>query len=258
MKFICMVISITFGVLLFTGCDAKGPLGRMGLAGSDGSDGKPGKTGRGDLAILYMNFFNLYRSYNANREKFDPEVNNFDAEAFFSHSVFKDEFSGSNVEQRNDFYASLKYNIEDIKVVEKVVEILVANKNEIMRSNALFLLNVLVDSAQHVKSVLSALEPNLDVLNEIDDVAGISDLNIMLMMMWTGREKIIDDIRFLFSILKKHISVENLNMRNIVNSLNVIITSSGDIYKQVNLGVDSLFSLKEAILNKIKNLTRRV
>ncbi|AHH07402.1 Hypothetical protein BCD_1336 (plasmid) [Borrelia crocidurae DOU] len=258
MKFICMVISITFGVLLFTGCDAKGPLGRMGLAGSDGSDGKPGKTGRGDLAILYMNFFNLYRSYNANREKFDPEVNNFDAEAFFSHSVFKDEFSGSNVEQRNDFYASLKYNIEDIKVVEKVVEILVDNKDEVMKTYALHVLNVLVDSAQHVKSVLSALELNLDVLSKIDDVAGISDLNVMLMMMWTSREKIIDDIRLLFSMLKGYIDVGNPSMRNIMNSLNVIITSSGNIYKQVNLGVDSLFSFKEAILNKIKNLTRRV
>ncbi|WP_024655284.1 hypothetical protein [Borrelia hispanica] len=258
MKFICMIMSITFGVLLFMGCDATGPSGPMGLAGGDGVDGKPGKAGRGDLAILYMNFFNLSRSYNANKEKFDPAVNNFDAEAFFSHSVFEDKFSDSNVEKRHDFYASLKYNIEDIKVVEKVVEILVSSKDEIISSNALHLLNVLVDSAQYVKSVLSALELNLGVLNEIDDVAGISDLNIMLMMMWTGREKVIDDIRFLFSMLKGHISVENPNMRNIMDSLNVIITKSGNIYKQVNLGFDSLASLKDAILNKIRNLTLRV
>ncbi len=247
-----MVMNVLFGIFLFISCAKQGPLGPMGLPGNDGAAGAPGNLGRGDLALLNMNFLNLKRSYNANSKGFDATKTDLDVKFLFSHDVF----ASDTVLKKENFFASLKYDVAYLKIIENAVKMMKNHISHAFDSDVLSLFSILIESAEHVRDVLSALESNFFVFSKVDDVAGIAELNVMLMTIWRVREEVIDDIKVALNIVRENL-LGGLKVERIVSSLRPIF-QVGKIYNQIFSDVYSLAKLKLSILEKVKELTQAV
>ncbi|AMR75889.1 hypothetical protein [Borrelia hermsii] len=231
-----------------------------GSAGTEGNVEEPGKkAGRGDIAILRMNLSKLKHSYNANVEGFDLQKGNIDTKVLFEHSVFGDKFKLDNQDnERNDFYASLKHDIVDIKVVERLIKELANSSDNMVQSDALLLLATLSMSGRCVSEVISLLETELITLYQSNDVAGISEINVILMMMLRQRESVIDDVKEILTKAKLHLSSNPINITGIRVALSPITRLGGKVREKISgkiLGTNrDLQSLRGIIEDKINKL----
>ncbi|AHH13020.1 Hypothetical protein BHO_0025300 (plasmid) [Borrelia hermsii YBT] len=263
MKRIYMVMCI-LNTLWFVGClGPRGPVGVSGPAGIDGHTGEPGKKSvRGDIAILRMSLLELKRSYNANVEGFDLQNGNIDTKVLFEHNMFGNRFKLDNPDnKRNDFYASLKYDIADIKIVEQIIKDFAVGSlrgqvDGTLQSDALSLLPILSDSSWFVRQVISLLEAELATLQQSNDVAGISEINVMLMMMLRQRESVIDDVKERLKSSEPFLSPNIIDFLGVRAMLNPMILAGGKVRAKIYGANMTLRSLKNAIEEKINELKR--
>ncbi|BDU63333.1 hypothetical protein BOFE_08730 (plasmid) [Candidatus Borrelia fainii] len=270
--FVVIFVMISLGFLI-VGCTApmgiaesigivgqRGPKGISGLEGDAGLRGDAGeKAGRGDIAILMTSLSNLKRSYYANIDEFNLQKNDIDTKALFDHIVFKGLFKLNNPKNgRDDVYASLKHNIEDIQTVKQIVESLTNSSNSMLEGYAKDLLIFLRDSARCIKEVIYLLENELDILQKSNDLEGISELSAMLVEMLYRREGVLDAIRnvldstklFLVNLFILH-HIENVRFK-----LDPIVLLNGKIHKKIYVDYESLKNLRDAIEKKVNNIKR--
>ncbi|AHH14541.1 hypothetical protein [Borrelia hermsii] len=233
-----------------------------GSAGTEGNVEDPGKkAGRGDIAILRMNLSKLKHSYNANVEEFDLRKGNIDTKVLFEHNMFGNRFKLDNPDnERNDFYASLKHDIADIKVIEQLIKELANSPDNMVQSDALLLLVTLSMSGRCVNQVISLLENALITLQQSNDVAGISEINVILLMMLRQRESVINDVKEILIKSKLHLSSNPINITGIRVALSPITRLGGKVREKVSgkiLGTNrDLQSLRGIIEEKINGLKR--
>ncbi|UPA12616.1 hypothetical protein [Borrelia venezuelensis] len=240
----------------------RGPRGITGLAGNAGLRGDVGdEVGRGDIAILMTSLSKLKRSYYANINEFNLQKNDIDTKALFDHSIFEDLFKLNNPENgRDDVYASLKHNVEDIQTVKRIIESLTNSSDSIVKEYAKYLLSFLKDSARFIREIISFLDKELVTLKQSNDLEGMSELNSMLIMMFRQRESVLDDIHDVLRNAKQSFKpnfVDTVQMRDALGS----IVRPGERLREKVYGGHfsinrSLQSLLLAITEKVNQLKR--
>ncbi|UPA16980.1 hypothetical protein bcCo53_001148 (plasmid) [Borrelia coriaceae] len=235
-----------------------GPVGPTGALGLRGDAGK--ELGRGDIAILGADLTRLKHSYNSNIERFDLQKGDIDTKALFEHSAFGDKFNLNNPNnQRNAFYASLKYDIADIKIVEGIVKILTNQSDDIVKFEAMSLLSALSDSAQFVSQIISFLEVELDLIKQSKNIAGVSELNFLLMMVFRQREDVLTSVKEILIEVEPYLSQDPIDVPKIRSVLKPIISLDGrvrtKIYKRgIGINNESLQTLRALIESKVNEL----
>ncbi|UPA11230.1 hypothetical protein bpSLO_001076 (plasmid) [Borrelia parkeri] len=240
----------------------RGPRGITGLAGNAGLRGDVGeKSGRGDIAMLMTSLSKLKRSYYANINEFNLQKNDIDTKALFDHSIFEDSFKLNNPENgRDDVYASLKHNVEDIQTVKRIVESLTNSSDSMVKEYAKYLLIFLKDSARFIREVISLLDKELAILKQSNNLEGMSELNAMLIMMFRQRECVLDDVHDILKNAKQSFKPNFVDTVRIQDALGSIVRPGERLREKVYGGSfsinRSLQSLLVAITEKVNQLKK--
>ncbi|AHF45574.1 hypothetical protein [Borrelia parkeri] len=240
----------------------RGPRGITGLAGNAGLRGDVGeKSGRGDIAMLMTSLSKLKRSYYANINEFNLQKNDIDTKALFDHSIFEDSFKLNNPENgRDDVYASLKHNVEDIQTVKRIVESLTNSSDSMVKEYAKYLLIFLKDSARFIREVISLLDKDLAILKQSNNLEGMSELNAMLIMMFRQRECVLDDVHDILKNAKQSFKPNFVDTVRIQDALGSIVRPGERLREKVYGGSfsinRSLQSLLVAITEKVNQLKK--
>ncbi|WP_434757071.1 hypothetical protein bpuCAU1_001227 (plasmid) [Borrelia puertoricensis] len=238
----------------------RGFRGIAGLSGDAGLRGDAGeKAGRGDIAMLMTSLLSLKHSYYSNINEFNLQKNDIGIEALFESSVFSEfgvDFNDDDA--KNDVYASLKHNVEDIQTVKMIVESLTNSSDLKAKEYATYFLIFLRDSVRFVRKVISLLENELAMFEQSNDLEGMSELNAMLIMMFRQREYVLDNVRDILRNTKRSFKPSFVDTVLILDALGSIVRPGERLRRKVYGGVGStnrsLQSLLIAITGKVNQL----